>query len=216
MKRLTFALTALALVSGLGACSNAYYGAMEELGYEKRDILVGRVETARDSQEEAKEQFESALEAFRSVVDINGGELESAYDRLSAEYNRAEADAQRVRDRINSVENVSEDLFREWRAELDAYQDPALRETSARRLRETEARYASLISQMRAAAARMDPVLEIFEDRVLFLKHNLNARAIASLSAETGQLEADVARLIAEMERAIAEADAFIAANRGT
>ena len=148
-------------------------------------------------------------------MDINGGELESAYDRLSAEYNRAEADAQRGRDRINSVENVSEDLFREWRAELDAYQDPALRETSARRLRETEARYASLISQMRAAAARMDPVLEIFEDRVLFLKHNLNARAIDSLSAETGQLEADVARLIAEMERAIAEADAFIAANRG-
>ena len=60
----------------------------------------------------------------------------------------------------------------------------------------------------------MDPVLTVFHDRVLFLKHNLNARAIAALGSETADLESDVAALIAEMERSIAEADAFIAEMR--
>ena len=47
-------------------------------------------------------------------------------------------------------------------------------------------------------------------DRVLYLKHNLNARSIAALDGETVSLEADVARLIEEMEASIAAADAFI------
>lgn len=214
-KGLLAIFVSLGLLTGLSGCSNAYYGAMEQFGLEKRDLLVGRVEAARDSQEDAKEQFSSALEAFRAVVDIRAGELEPAYDSLSTEYDRAEAQAQEVRDRIDSVEGVSEDLFREWRQELDEYQDASLRATSAQRLRETEARYATLITKMRQAAGAMDPVLAVFHDRVLYLKHNLNAQAIASLSAESDRLEDDVARLIAEMERAIAEADSFIAESRG-
>jgi hypothetical protein len=57
----------------------------------------------------------------------------------------------------------------------------------------------------------MDPVLSVFKDRVLYLKHNLNTRAIASLGTETADLESDVTRLIAEMEQSIAAANAFIA-----
>jgi hypothetical protein len=66
------------------------------------------------------------------------------------------------------------------------------------------------------ATASMDPVLTVFNDRVLYLKHNLNARAIAALNTETASLEGDVARLIAEMEQSIAAADAFIAEMNGT
>jgi len=63
---------------------------------------------------------------------------------------------------------------------------------------------------MRSAEARMEPVLRAFQDQVLFLKHNLNARAIDSLQGELGSIETDVAQLIREMERSIAESDAFI------
>ena len=47
---------------------------------------------------------------------------------------------------------------------------------------------------------------------MVYLKHNLNARAIASLQSELGSIEADVSRLIKEMEVSIAEADRFISA----
>jgi hypothetical protein len=57
-------------------------------------------------------------------------------------------------------------------------------------------------------------VLDAFRDQVLFLKHNLNARAIASLRNELTTIEDDVAVLVAEMEQAIAESDAFISEMR--
>ena len=57
----------IGLMALLG-CSSAYYGTMEKLGYHKRDLMVNRVESARDAQEEAKEEFELALEKFSSVL----------------------------------------------------------------------------------------------------------------------------------------------------
>ena len=65
----------------LSGCETAYYGTMEKLGYHKRDLMVNRVESARDAQEDAKEQFESALEKFSSVLQFDGGELEDKYDQ---------------------------------------------------------------------------------------------------------------------------------------
>ncbi len=47
----------------LMGCSAAYYGTMEKLGYHKRDLMVSRVESARDAQQDAKEEFESIKEA---------------------------------------------------------------------------------------------------------------------------------------------------------
>jgi hypothetical protein len=63
---------------------------------------------------------------------------------------------------------------------------------------------------MKAAEATMTPVLAAFKDQVLFLKHNLNARAVASLSETVRGIEGDVAKLIADMNASIAEANAFI------
>jgi hypothetical protein len=45
---------------------------------------------------------------------------------------------------------------------------------------------------------------------VLFLKHNLNARAISSLQQNAGQIQGNVRTLVREMEASIAEANAFI------
>lgn len=205
---------AVLATSALAGCASTYYGAMEQIGFEKRDLLVQRVTDAAVSQENAKAEFASALEAFRSVVDIDGGDLESTYDTLSDAYDRSEDKADKVRARIRDVKGVARDLFREWDSELKTYSDPALRRASAEQKAATEARYDTLVNKMDKAAASMDPVLAVFHDRVLFLKHNLNARAIASLGAETANLESDVADLIAEMERSIAEADAFIAEMR--
>ncbi len=209
---LSASILAMPAMSG---CAGAYYGTMEKFGMEKRDLLVERVVKAAASQEDAKEEFVSALDAFRAVVDIDGGELEATYDRLNTSYESAEREADRVRTRVKDVQIVSKDLFKEWRKELDQYSSASLRATSERQLRETEASYEELERRMLKASASMDPVLAVFKDRVLFLKHNLNSRAIASLEGEAEQIETDVSALIADMERSIAEADAFIKDMRG-
>ncbi len=194
----------------LMGCSSAYYGTMEKLGYHKRDIMVSRVESARDAQEEAKEQFKSALEKFSSVLKVDGGELEEKYTQLKAAYDKSAARAEAVQERIEDVEDVSEALFEEWQTELDQYTSDSLRRSSARKLRQTKQQYAQLIGAMKRAEKKMEPVLRAFNDQVLFLKHNLNARAIASLQTELVSVEAEVNSLIRDMEASIKEADTFI------
>jgi DUF2959 family protein len=70
--------------------------------------------------------------------------------------------------------------------------------------------YSQLISHMHDAEERMDPVLEAFQDQVLYLKHNLNAQAIGSLENELVGIRQDVDELIRNMEQSIAESEAFI------
>lgn len=192
-------------------CQTIYYDAMEKIGYHKRDLMVSDVEKARDAQQEAKEQFKSALDRFTKTLNIEGGELQDKYDVLNAEYEQSEAKAQAVRDRIASVEDVSEALFEEWEAELDEYSSAALRKNSQKQLTQTRNQYAQLIKAMKRAETKMDPVLAKFKDQVLFLKHNLNAQAIASLKSELVSVEGNIASLIKEMEASIKEANSFIA-----
>jgi ElaB/YqjD/DUF883 family membrane-anchored ribosome-binding protein len=209
-RRLICSAATLILAFALGGCSSAYYKTMESIGIEKRDILVDRVEDARDSQDSASEQFASALEQFRATVNFDGGDLEDTYDRLNAEYERSVAEAEDVSERIDEVEDVAEDLFKEWERELEEYSRADLRRSSASLLNDTRKRYKQLMAVMRRAERSMEPVLEAFQDQVLVLKHNLNARAIGALRNELDSIERDTANLIAQMQKAIAEADAFI------
>ncbi len=198
----------LALV--LPGCKSAYYGTMEALGVHKRDILVDRVESAREGQNQAKEQFQTALEQFMAVVDVEASDLQTKYQKLQKELDRCKADAQRVSDRIASVESVGNALFKEWEGELEEYANDDLRRASAKKLRDTQDQFDKLLTAMRKAEGKMAPVLAAFNDHVLYLKHNLNARAIASLEGVVDTLESDVARLVADMQASIDEADAFI------
>ena len=194
----------------LAACTSTYYRALETVGIEKRDILADRVENAREAQGDAKEQFTSALEEYRKVVAVDGGDLEEVYDRLNAEYERSVDRAEAVRERIDSVERVADDLFEEWQEEIDAYTDPQLARRSRALLSGTQADYRDLLAAMHQAEQKMDPVLALFNDQVMFLRHNLNARAIDALQDELLVLEEATGTLVRDMERAIAEATNFI------
>lgn len=201
-------IAALLFVSG--GCKSTYYKTWEKLGWEKRDILSDRVKDARDSQTAAKEQFKTTLQRFQEVTQFQGGDLEAQYNKLSKEYERAVSRADAVREQIDSVESVAGDMFKEWKAELNEYSNAELRRSSKEKLDDTRERYDQFIAAMHRAEQRMDPVLVVFKDQVLYLKHNLNAAAIASLQATTAGVEADVSQLIAEMEASIAEANEFM------
>ncbi len=205
------AAIALAAVAATG-CDSWYYKTMKKFGMEKRDILVNRVKDARESQEEAKNEFKTALERFKAVIEVDGGPLEDKYEKLNKELNRSEDRARKVRDRIESVRSVSDDLFKEWDKELKQYADRSLRAESERELKATRQRCETLIGSMERAQKRIEPVLRPLRDRVLFLKHNLNAQAIGALDAELLTVRTNVAALVADLEAAISEADQFVAA----
>ncbi|CAH6827170.1 DNA repair protein [Vibrio chagasii] len=195
----------------LTGCQSAYYSAMEQVGYHKRDIMVDRVEDAKESQQDAQEEFTSALEALSSLTNFSGGELEDMYNKINDKYQDSEKAAQNVSDRIAAIEDVSDALFEEWQAELDLYTSDSLRRSSEQKLRETKSSYQTMLSAMKRAEKKMDPVLNTLRDNTLYLKHNLNASAVGSLQGEFMSLEKDIAYAIKQMNAAIAESDKFLA-----
>lgn len=203
------ALTGLLVLSAV-ACKTVYYNTMETFGWEKRHILTDRVEDSRKAQSEAEEQFQTAYERFKEVTQYDGGDLERVYKKLSKELERSEERALEVRERIASVNVVAGDLFKEWQSELKEISNSDLRRQSADRLQSTEARYQTMYGAMRKAESKMDPVLQAFRDQVLYLKHNLNAAAIASLESTVTSIESDVEILIEELRNSIREADDFL------
>lgn len=207
MRSILLSIVALFFVAG---CQSVYYGTLEKVGIHKRDIMVERVEAARDAQEEAKQQFQSALEQFAAVVNFKGGDLEEKYNQLKDTYEESKKKTEAVHDRIESVESVSEALFDEWEDELDLYSSNRLREDSKRKLERTRRDYKRLITAMKKAENKIYPVLVAFHDQVLYLKHNLNAQAISSLQNELSSIENNVAGLVREMEASIAEAEEFL------
>ncbi|PHR63309.1 DUF2959 domain-containing protein [Pseudidiomarina marina] len=196
----------------LAGCQSAYYGAMEKVGIHKRDILVDRVDDARDAQSDAQEEFKSALQRLDELLQFDGGELEARYNALNDDYESSKAAAERVYERIEAIDDVAQALFDEWQEELGMYSNDSMRRESERSLRETERRYTSLLQSMERAADTMAPVLEKLQDNVLYLKHNLNAKAVDAIRGEYRSLRTDVDVLIREMESAIQESNAFIEA----
>ncbi|WP_319553480.1 DUF2959 domain-containing protein [uncultured Vibrio sp.] len=194
----------------LTGCQSAYYSAMEQVGYHKRDIMVDRVEDAKESQQDAQEEFTSALEALSALTNFDGGELEDVYNNINDKYEDSEKAAQDVRDRIAAIEDVSDALFDEWQDELDLYTSATLRRSSEQKLRDTKASYKTMLSAMKRAEQKMTPVLNTLRDNTLYLKHNLNASAIGSLQGEFSNLEQDIQYAIKQMNAAIAESDKFL------
>ncbi len=194
----------------LSGCSSAYYSAMEKVGIHKRDIMVDRVEEAKESQEEAQEQFKSALEEMTALINFDGGELEAQYNIIQEQYEESQEAADLVTKRIDSIEDVSTALFEEWRDEIEQISSSSLKRQSSSTLRDTERRYNSLIKSMRKAESKMAPVLSALKDNSLFLKHNLNAKAIGALQGEMVSIEKDVSALIKDMNIAIEQSQKFI------
>ena len=203
-------LLILCIFFALTACSTMYYGGLEKIGIPKRDVMVYRVEKARDTQEETKEQFKSALEQFTVVTNFKGGDLEAVYNKLNNEYEASVDKAEEVNERIADIEDVAEALFVEWKEEITQYSSASLKRSSQQKLDATKTHYQQLIVSMKKAEAKIKPVLRVFKDQVMFLKHNLNARAITSLKGELGAIESEVSALIVSMEQSINEANAFI------
>ncbi len=77
-------------------------------------------------------------------------------------------------------------------------------------LRNAKSRQATYMRAMRKTEDQIAPVLKTFHDQVLYLKHNLNSRAIGSLKNTSTLLQGDVADLVQSIDASSQEADRLI------
>lgn len=197
----------------LARCQRLYYRLAESaVGSHKRDFLVSEVEEARASLEDTRDQFQTALDKFTALIRFDGGNLTAFYRELKREFDRCEQKAEKVKSHISTIEDLAQALFDEWEWELEQYKSRTLRNKSRQKLKLTQHHCRQLIQAMHKAESKIDPVLDAFRDQVLFLKHNLNAQAVAALQHELNVVSADIAAMIAVMEHSIRQADQFMQA----
>jgi hypothetical protein len=194
----------------IAGCRSAPYWAWEKMGVYKRDLLKKNVAAARDDQKAASQQFKDAMTRLKELTGFQGGNLEKTYNALNRDYERSVERATAVHKRVKDVETVAGDLFKEWEKENKEISSADLREKSRQQLRETRQRYDELYAALKRAEDSMDPVLTRLHDQVLFLKHNLNAAAIGSLTGESANIQAEIGKLLEDMNASIAQADKFI------
>jgi hypothetical protein len=145
-----------------------------------------------------------------AVVQVGKGSLEDKYRLLKRQFDFCETQSQRVSERIKAIEDVSNALFLEWEKELKEYTSRSLRAQSRQQLKLSKQHYSRLLKAMRKAEKQINPVLGAFRDQVLFLKHNLNANAIAALQQEFSVISLDISQLILAMESSVSEANYFV------
>lgn len=187
-----------------------YLGRTSLLGHHKRDIIVIHVDQTCNSLKSTRDQFQNALQQFKHIVNIEETSLDHHYLLLKRQYEFCQAKADYVSSRIAIIEEVSASLFDEWNEELKQYSNRVLRTKSRQQLKTSKQRYSRLIKTLRKAESRIPPVLSVFKDQVLFLKHNLNAKAIAALQHEFIEIGNDISQLIEVMEITINEASQFV------
>ncbi len=194
----------------LFGCQSAYYNTMEKMGYAKRDILVDRVEKATETQGEVKEEFQSAYQAFNALLKLESTSLEERYETLNDAYEDSLSKSEELTERIEAIESVAVALFKEWQQELNEYSSASLKASSAKKLKITKSRYKTYLKSLKRAESKVEPVLAVFKDQVLYLKHNLNAEKVSALKGEVRRFDSDVKGLVSEMDRSIKDAKQFI------
>lgn len=209
-KRVGFAISFAALVLLCAGCNSVVYSAYEKIGVYKRDLLKKRVIAARDEEKAAGGQFKDALTKLRELYGNLNTPLEKTYDQLKSEYDDSVTRAEAVRKRVRDVETVAADLFKEWENEIKEISSESMRASSRDQLRTTRHRYDEMHNSLKRAEESMAPVLTKFKDHVLYLKHNLNAQAIATLKGEAVSIQSEIVRLIEDMNKSIEQADTFI------
>jgi hypothetical protein len=207
MRAFLLALTALFALTG---CQNTYLAAMEQAGIPKRQILQNRVEDARQAQIKARFQFSRSLDNYRHALQAKDSSTAEQYTALEQDYRDTEKAARAVGPRIDTVEQVADALFDEWRDELDRYSDPGLKQASRDEMQATLAQYNDLLGKMRTAQSHIDPALAALRDQLLFFKHHLNAQAINSMDNGYSSLQGNIEPLLTTMQRSINDTDSFV------
>jgi len=201
------ALLALFCLSG---CQTGYFQLMDKAGIPKRQILVNRVQDARDAQIKARYAFSRANDRYQAALHPSGNAPAITAEELAKAYADSDKAAKAVPPRVDIVQHVGDALFSEWKSELGQYRDANLAATSRAEYETSHRQYLALLAQMRTTQQQVQPALDALNDELLFIKHQSNAQAISGLKDSERTIPGNIGPLLIDMQRSIDQAGTFL------
>ncbi|HEX5137005.1 MAG TPA: DUF2959 family protein [Planctomycetota bacterium] len=205
------AVIAVLVLASLPACSFVNDLIKGKSGPADVDDLVAAVEKVNKELDASKASMLSAVQGLQSITapDFQGDAAKAHKDLVKA-VEASEDQADDLRNRIEEMQAAAAPVFDQWTKDLEAYSNPEMRQRSQARLAAARERYDAVVAAVDPLLVEYESINQSLRDHVLFLKHDMNPAAIATIQDDVRSVAKDAASLDGQFNNGRAAARAYI------
>ncbi len=178
---------------------------------EQVDELLTRIERVQAETAVAKDSVHAALSELCTLVSPGfKGDAATEFAKFLAASEASEDQAETLRDITEPMQDAADELFQRWTKDMEAFGNSRMRQRSQTRLDETRTRFQSIIGATQAAQIALDAFHDDMRDHALFLRHDLNSAAVASIRTDVRALNEQIQGLDTRFDATTAAARAYV------
>lgn len=198
-------LCALALAAGCAGPSE------RSESVEQVDELLTRIERVQAETAVAKDAVHAALDELCRIVSPGfQGDAAAEFAKFIAASERSEEQGETLRDVTEPMQEAASDVFQRWTKDMEAFGNSRLRQRSQTRLDETRTRFQGIVGATQAAQISLDAFHDDMRDLALFLRHDLNSAAVASIRTDVRALNEQIRDVDTRFDATVAAARAYV------
>jgi len=174
--------------------------AAAQSGPEQTEKFLKTVDTTVKAIGESRAQLQKAVATYNSIVEMTAPDLKSAYKDLGRDITESEKKVFAGRPKVEDMNNAANAYFAARNASAQAITDAGLRARSEERLNATYAQFQKISAAGKEARELFDTLVADAKNQSMFLGHDLNAGAIASLKPDAAKFNARAAAVFAKVD----------------
>ena len=182
MKALTAKLSKSGLLSRIFSVGTAM-ALLVAAGAQEKSASVDLVKLKKDLGELQAQVSETtaALEALKKAAKDNAS-LKTAYGAFDSKFNQLESQITKVRGHGMVIRTRTEETYKAWQDEIGKMGNPKLREKAMNRFADAKEEFDQIIVIAEEAKRELAPFMADLKDVAIYLKTDLSADAVKSLS----------------------------------
>lgn len=208
------AVAAALVLASLPACSFVNNLIQGKSGPADVDDLVASVERVDKELDVSKATMLAAVQGLQAITapDFSGDAVKAHRDFVDLVEN-SEDQADDLRKAIERMQAEAAPVFDQWTKDLEAYSNPEMRQRSQARLSAARERYDAVVSAVEPVLIGYEALNETLRDHVLFLRHDMNPAAIATIQDDVRKVAKEASDLDGVFNTGRAAASAYVASS---
>ena len=190
------AAAGLLVIAGLPACAFVNDLISGNTGPADVDDLVASVERVNSELDASKTKLLGAVQTLQKVTapDFKGDAVEGHKELVRA-IDDSEDQTDDLRKSVERMQAEAEPVFNQWTKDLEGYSNPEMRQRSQARLAAARERYDAVVAAVTPVLVECEAVNQTLGDHALFLKHDMNPAALATIQDDVKKVAKEAADL---------------------
>jgi len=159
---------------------------------------------------ETKIQISKTLGVYNDLRGDAVKDRRRAYRSLVKEMENCDKRVAKVREQTAGMNGDASAYFKDRGASLEKIASEDLRKLAGDRLDDSKTRFEAVLAAGRAAGEDYQALMAKLRDQVLFLGHDLNPTAVASLEKDAGELNAQAKQLFGKIDETVTSFNEYI------